>query len=301
MSLIDFICGLKHADYRLSAVVTCKEHMKSSRTSYTRFGQYLAVSLLILGFGPRVLAQASSNGWSESISFSGTGTLPVSQTSYVIAGVPDPVLGITLAGTGLASAVDDGYGDGGYYVNNAIQTTVQNITLPGVLAPTTSPFSVTAPVSGTDPGLTLNTPQSLVYSAGGAPFYGLYPPTSGTKLTDIIATPVIETFQYGADVLLAAFGSGLHNSGDVSLILGTDTQTVGPGGVYTDSYAGTELEFSAAIGENDPEVVFTGDFIITTTVPPTGSVPDSSPGVVGILALLGVCAIGGWQKRAQAA
>jgi MYXO-CTERM domain-containing protein len=247
----------------------------------------------MFGFGPRVLAQASSNAWNETLSFTGSGALPVSESSYgQYSGAPaDPILSITLEGTGLNTAVSDGHG--GYNISSSFQTTVQNITMPNTIPPGASPFSVTAPSSGPDPGLTLVAPLNDIDSAGGPPFYGLYPPPSGTDYSDTIATTVTESFQYGSAILFVSF------KGEADLILGpTDSETLGAGGVYTDTYTDSELLLTARIGENDPTVDFNGTVTITTTAT---SAPDSSPGLVGILALLGVCAIGGWQKRPQAA
>jgi MYXO-CTERM domain-containing protein len=65
---------------------------------------------------------------------------------------------------------------------------------------------------------------------------------------------------------------------------------------YNFVYANSDLMMSATVGQQDPSIDFMGDVTITVA-----AAPDSSPGLVGVLALLGVCAFGAWQKRAQAA
>jgi hypothetical protein len=247
----------------------------------------------MFGVGPRLLAQPDNNTWDTTMTFSGSGSLPI-PSLFNNPLIGDPTLSISLQGSGVYTADTDG--SGGYYQNSYFQTSVQSITLPNILSPSVSPFSVTAPASGTDPGLYLSLPFDSQdnFSSGGAPFYGLYPPGDGWEYTGSIASTVEHDFQYGAIGLQVAF------NGPVDLILGTDGTEAYSDGVYTDTYANSELILDATVNQLEPPIDFFGPVTITTFIAPAGA-PDSSPGLAGILALLGVCVVGAWQKRAQAA
>ena len=252
----------------------------------------------MFGFVPGVLAQPAVNAWFTTISFSGSGSLPVNEdTTFGGAGYPDPILSASLTGTGVDTAVADGFG--GFYVNRFFDT-IASITMPDAVAPSVSPFSVTAPRVGADPGLPLTTPQTDIPSAGGPPFYGLFPPPPGTDYSDTIASTLQHNFQYDpTEVLFVKF------NGEADLILGpaptlnaTPDPSLPGDDIYTSTYDDSELRLSATIGENDPGVDFKGTVVITTIA--AAPAPDSSPGLPGVLTLLAVCASGARRKAREA-
>jgi hypothetical protein len=257
---------------------------------------YFALPLLMIGFVPGISAQPADNTWDTTISFSGSGNLPVSATTYAAAGVADPLLPVSMTGSGVNTADADGFG--GFHVNSSFNA-IAEVALPNSVPAGASPFSITAPRTGPDPGLAFTTPQTDIPSAGGPPFYGLFPLPEGSEYTSSDASVVQHFFQYDpATELFVKF------NGPVSLTLG-GTPTLGvtpdlslPGDdFYSYTYADSVLEVSATIGENDPDINFTGAVVITTIA--AAPAPDSSPGLVGLLALLAVCVGGAWEKTRQ--
>jgi len=234
------------------------------------------------------LAQPDSNSWSYNISFSGVGTIPDNANGFF--GHPDPTVSLSLTGSGVTTAITDG--GGGYNLDSSFTTMNPTIGLPSATHnpnngnPSPSSFSPT-----TDPGITYTMPENDVYYAvPNPPFYGLYPVPAGTEYNASVSAGNVEWY-YSNPYFNVQF------TGIDDMILGpVDVQTQS-GNVVTDTFAGSEFDFSALLGEKDPMVSFFGTVTLTTTV----VAPDSSPGLAGILALLGVCVGGAWQKRARMA
>jgi hypothetical protein len=291
------------------------KNLASTRVRLPFGCHYLAVLLSIIGITPAVLAQPSSITFNDSISFSGQGTLPVSQTSYSDGNAADdPIASVVLSGTGTVFASQTAPGSSQYNVTTSFNT-IATVAIAGV--PGT--FSASQPyyqhsTSGSDPGLQLSTVvPAIVTSSSTAPFYGLFPPQAGTDPTGTIATTGQQSnFPYPSGtypVLSVGFGAatamqamqGDTNDGSADLYFGSTpimTAILDPTNssdeLYTFTYTGTELYLSANISLADPTATFTGTAVITI-VEPIG-VPDSSAGAAGILTLLGVCAAGAWQK-----
>jgi hypothetical protein len=286
-------------------VVMSKKPLTKSCTRVLTMCQYLVIPSLMLGFGPRVSAQPDSTyTWNYSISFSGNGTIPVSESSHSDGNsADDPAATATLTGTG--TDVDTYAGPNTYNVVSTLSATADVSISTGL--PSSAPFSISAPTTGPDPGLSFTTgnpPDYTTYqvttSPLSPPFYNLFPPPTGTDWTAFIGPAALHYFAYNSTVLWADFGyvAGA-NDGEVDLVLG-DTPTVTEvGDSYTFSYANSDLYADVDINESEPTSVFTGTVDITVVA--ATAVPDSSPGLVGILALLGVCVCGAWQKRTQAA
>ncbi|HZM03892.1 MAG TPA: hypothetical protein VFC44_12845 [Candidatus Saccharimonadales bacterium] len=286
----------------------------------------LAIPFLLFSFSSAVWAQTSDYTWNTTMSFKGTGILKVSSTSYGIGdptGALDPLLNVSMSGSGVNNASFSP----NYTIDSAFNNTIANITIPGSAVGYQNPFSVTQPLdngslTGSDPGLTLTAPET--YGNVGdpsPPFYGLFPPPAGQVYNGDVTIPddpaaggdfegapreAEHSFYYpnpaGPSTLFAAF------TGPVTLKLGpnpvlTMTPDLNTGDdYYTYSYADSVLDFTATVGLNDPPIDFSGIVTITTVVAPSdvspdGSVPDSSPGVMGVLALLGLCALGARQMR----
>jgi hypothetical protein len=257
---------------------------------------YFAIPLLMLGFVPGVWAQPATNTWDTTISFSGSGNLAVSATSYAVTGVADPFLTVSMTGSGVNTADADGLG--GFHINSSFNA-IASITMPNTIPAGISPFSITAPRTGSDHGLTFTAPQTDIASAGGSPFYGLFPPPAGSEYASSDANAAQYFFQYDPTTQLF-----VKFNGPLSLTLGeTPTLTVTPdlslpgNDFYSYSYADSVLDLSATIGENDPDLKFTGAAVITTIA--AAPAPDSSPGLVGVLAPLAVCVGGVWKKTRQ--
>jgi hypothetical protein len=264
------------------------------------FCRYAVIPALMLGIGPRVLAQPSTLSWDTTISFSGSGTLPVNETLGLTG--TDPTLGISFSAPAVYTATETDPTD--YNINSSFNTKA-TITMPGGISASSPSFSPSASTAG-DPGITLSLPtgaSSYDFSPdtappfGGPPFYGLYgsdAPLNGTVYSGSIDTALANlidyTFKYDGFTITNSY------NGAMTLTLGTDTET-DVGGVYTDTFAGSTLDLTTSLSYHDPAIVFTGDITMTTSL----AAPDSSPGLVGILALIGVCAVGAWQKREQAA
>jgi hypothetical protein len=275
-----------------------KINLASTRAPLLSVCHYLAIALFMPGFVPVVLAQPdSSYTWNDTISFTGSGALPVSQTTYNSPRVPDPTFSVSMTGTG--QDVDSELFPGAYYVTSAFQT-IANITLPNVVSPSVSPFSVTAPRSGSDPGLSLTAPLNGVYSSPTSPpFYGLFPPPSGTDYSDTIASAAQHLFQYGTNVLFVKFnGAADLILGSISTVTTTPDLSLPGDDYYSFTYTNTDLRLTANIGENDPLADLNGTAVITVaaTAP---VVPEPSTWLAGIL-LLGICGGGAWQKAREA-
>lgn len=287
-----------------------KKNLLSTRVSHSGKGRVLAFSLLMLGCASTVRATTpvptSPSYPNFSISFTGGGTIPVSLSTYGLGTSYnpgfDPAATVSLTGTGsynLSSVALDGYG--GVYFSSSISATA-TMTIPSG-DPTPSTFSITAPKIGTDPGLNLSTYIDVIPTAD-TPFGGLYPPPAGTDYSATIATTVGHDFYYPSNPLSVAF------NGQADLIFGnalTETAVPDPSDpgndLYTFSYAGSSLDLDGTIGLADPPADFTGIITITTDAAPfvSGSVPDSAPGLVGVLTLAGVCVAGRRLQKARMA
>ena len=258
--------------------------------------RYLAISLLMLGCGPSLMAQT----WNYSTSFSGSGSLPVSQTPYgAYPGAPaDPLMSVTMTGTG--TDVVTPYPDfPGFYTTTSTLQSSLSLSLQNAISP--SPFSPTG-FGPSDPGLSFGPLEGAGFGDGSSPFNGLFPdppssPGSPTDYSGNIGYAGNNFFSYGSDVLSVNF------QGEADLILGsTVTETIVPDAslpgfdFYTFTYADSTLDLSANIGLADPVTSFTGSYSLTVV-----AAPDSSPGLVGVLTLLGVCAGGALQKKLRAA
>jgi len=282
----------------------------------------LAIAFLMSVFSSAVWAQPDSSTWNTTLSFNGTGTLFVSQTSYAVANVPDPVLTVSMSGMGVNTA-DSDYGQ--YDIGSAFNNTIANIDIPQTAGGAQNPFSVTQPLdhgtpTGSDPGLTLTAPATtLPGDPSSPPFYGLYPPPPGQVYDGTVSIPgpifqgvpreAEHPFYYpdpavGASLAVAFTGPVTLTLGTPVLTMTPDLTTIGDDD-YTYTYADSVLEFDATVGENDPLIDFSGVVQITTVAPapsdvsPEGSVPDSPPGVTGVLVLLGLCALGARQMRLE--
>lgn len=280
--------------------------------------KYLIVPALVAGFNPAVLAQPSdAYTWNYLISFTGSGTLPVSATSYAVAGVSDPTITTAFTGTGTDVLTETSPG---------VYADTSSVTGSGYASISTSKtsgyFSVSQPFFqghpvGIDPGISMigygpNFPYPSPYPVNGspspAPFYGLFPPPSGVDYDGTIApTGVQDFFNYDSSVLNVGFGSSVAdgNSGEVDLVLGDNPVLASivpdpsmPGeAYYTFTYADSQFDLSADIGEADPFTTTTG----TATISILAAAPDSGAGIVGGLTLLGVCGFAAWQKKARLA
>jgi hypothetical protein len=200
-----------------------------------------------------------------------------------------------MTGNGVFTAVPIG---GGFYdVSSSFSDLTASITLPSANSPSPSPLVLTG----------LNFSQSAVVesaSGGSAPFYFLYPPNPSDPglyydtVTGTAADSQNLDFHYGsspAESLHANF------AGADSLTFGSSDNETTSGNVVKDDYGSdSSLDLTTTIGEGDPITVFAGDLYITTPVA-GASAPDSSTGLAGILALLGICAGGAWHKKARAA
>lgn len=200
----------------------------------------------------------------------------------------DPVTA-TLSGTGVNTATFNGSG----YNTTSSFSVVTDVGIPGV-----SPFSVTQPTFqnnpvGPDPGLALTTPGSTATGNSSPPFYGLFPPPSGTGYSGTVANPSQHPFSYTIPGNSSSSAFFVSFAGSTELILG-DTP-VQSGNSF--SYADSELILTADITQPDPTepVNFFGTVVITA-VPE----PDSLPVLAGVLALLAVCARGARQKARAA-
>jgi len=286
----------------------------------------LAIPFLTFVFSSTVWAQPDdSYTWNTTMSFNGTGTLAVSSTTYGVTGAPDPVLTVSMWGPGVNTA-NFPDNNNNYEIGSAFNNTTANITIPESAAGYKNPFSVTQPLAsgsptGSDPGLTLTAPQTtLPGDPSSAPFYGLFPPPAGQVYNGDVTIPdeqgtddfegapreAEHSFYYpnpaGPSTLFVAF------TGPVTLKLGpnpvlTMTPDLNTGDdYYTYRYADSVLDFTATVGGNDPTIDFLGIVTITTVVAPSEqgqSVPDSSPGMVGVLVLLSICALGARQMRSE--
>jgi MYXO-CTERM domain-containing protein len=207
---------------------------------------------------------------------------------------------------------DEGGGVGEYNVSSSFQEAAASITsFPGALG--SLPISPSAPASGPDPGLASGPDPGLTLTAAPninfgfaflPPLFNLAPPPGSTDYSDTILSGVTNNFQYGLDTLYVGF------AGETDLTLGPTPVLTGVApdpfikgfDYYTYSYADTTLALTTSIGELDPSgpfpgtLTFKGDLQLVVA-----AAPDSSPGLAGVLALLGVCAGGVWQKRAKAA
>ena len=74
--------------------------MSKKNLASTRALCLLGTSISMLGFGPGILAQPPLLTFDDTISFSGSGTLYVSHTTFAQPSVPDPILSVSLSGTG---------------------------------------------------------------------------------------------------------------------------------------------------------------------------------------------------------
>jgi hypothetical protein len=268
-----------------------KKNLASTRARILSACHYLAISLLMFGFVPGVWAQT----WDTTISFNGSGgDLDMSSGGWAVTGVPDPILTVSMTGTGVNTATANG--GGGYNIASFFNV-FADVSIPNSYGPTGSSFSITQPTSrngnpiiATDPGLTVTAPPSTAAGNSFSAFDGLFPPLSGSEYTGSVTNTAPHFFQYNSTDFYLTF------KGPVSLTLGDTPTVVQSGDSYSYYYPDSELELTANIVFNDPVVDFTGTVEITTTV----AAPDSSPGLAGVLALLAVCAGGAWQKAREA-
>lgn len=279
--------------------------------------KYLIVPALVAGFNPAVLAQPSdAYTWNYSVSFTGSGVLPVDQTSYYD-GTPDPTLTTSFVGTGTDVLTET---SPGVYANTS--TVTGNGYASISTSKTAGSFSVSQPYFqghpvGIDPGISMigygpNVPYPSPYPVNGspspAPFYGLFPPPSGVDYDGTIApTSYQDFFNYGSHVGEVGFGEddARQSSGEVDLLLGDNPVLASivpdpsmPGeAYYTYTYADSQFILSADINFADPPATTTG----TATITVLAAAPDSGAGIVGGLTLLGVCGFAAWQKKARLA
>jgi hypothetical protein len=264
-----------------------KKNLASTRKHLLSNCCFLAIPLLTFGFVPGVLAQPADNTWDTTISFSGSGgDLNMSLGAWAVAGVPDPLVSVSLSGTGVttANAIP---GSPYYDVESSFSGLTANVTIPDSYGPTVPPFSVA--LTG------LPSPLYVIPGSSG-PFYNLFPPSSGTEYTGLAANDAAHFYYYAGTKFYVQF----DGIADLTIGLPGDTPTlVQSGDSYAYSYSDSVLALTATNAYNDPveEVVdFTGTVVITTTA----AVPDSSPGLAGVLALLAVCGGGAWQKAREA-
>jgi hypothetical protein len=300
--ILDF-CGLEHA----KALTRHRTIMSIRNLAVTRArrpaDRYLAISLsaLAIGLAPQVLAQPSLVTFSDTISFTGSGNLPVSQTTYALGGVPDPAVSVSLTGTGVEAAA--AVGGGTYFVDSGFNTTA-TISLPGSTVPSFSasqPYFQGSP-AGADPGINMDA-QYFQSSNPNAPFYGLFPmPAGSDPFTFIPATGVQSIFSYSTESLSVGFGADTADGsdGEADLFFANPPSKSAvpdpslPGyDIYTFTYNGAQLGLTPDIGQADPYMEFTGTAKITVVA---AAVPDSSVGLTGLLVLTGVCAAGASKK-----
>lgn len=260
-------------------------------------GRSSAVTVVILGIASGVLAQPASSTWNTSISFSGSGNLDMSNFGPSGNTDSDP-LTISLAGTGLNTANLNG---GGTFDLTSMFNTIATVGIPadGTTVGAVN-ASVTQPRIGLDPGLNLKAPGTTAPGNPSAPpFYGLFPPATGTVYSGSISKA--QTYTFGFD---GSAGDGTYTinfNGPASLTLVDSPAVVQNGNVYTFEYDDSILALNANVGGNDPVVDFTGEVDISVTAAGgAASVPDSSTSVIGALALIGICAAGA-MRRNQAA
>lgn len=238
----------------------------------------LVVPLLLLGLESRVSAQT----YNYDVSFSGSGTLPVSQTTYYDGSTPDPTVNLTLNGTGQDVDSFLGYFIGfPFYGVSSTLTTSGSITIPNTLDPLASPTTLSPLVFSTGYPAILFGPS--VPESGGLAYSGSPGPTGS-----------LVAFQYNPTTVLGVQFDGETNT----LTLGPSYTQSQSGDIVTYTYADSTVDLSATIGELDPMVDFTGNFSISMTVPST--VPDTL-GWSSIFVLAGVCIAGGLQKKARVA
>ena len=207
------------------------------------------------------------------ISFNGSGgNLDMSSGGWAVTGVPDPILTVSMTGTGVNTATANG--GGGYNIASFFNV-FADVSIPNSYGPTGSSFSITQPTSrngnpiiATDPGLTVTAPPSTAAGNSFSAFDGLFPPLSGSEYTGSVTNTAPHFFQYNSTDFYLTF------KGPVSLTLGDTPTVVQSGDSYSYYYPDSELELTANIVFNDPVVDFTGTVEITTTV----AAPDSSPG-----------------------
>jgi hypothetical protein len=249
-----------------------KKTLVSSRTCPVHFGRYLATALLMFGLAPAVWAQPSLvNEWDTTISFTGTGNLPVG--NFFAGGAPNSVLiplSTSLSGSGVYTADDNGAG--GFTVNSSFNTIVDVSGLP-----TYSSFSISQPRVGLDPGIPISTPTTTVTASAAPPFYGLYPPPSGTVYTSEVNVSSYYRYFYATNGNTREF-LGVSFSGPVSLTLGgTPTVVATPDGslpgddYYTYSYTNSTLMLTETVMGDDPPIDFVGTVQITTVAPATAA------------------------------
>lgn len=279
------------------SIIMSKNHLAISRTRLPAVCRCLAISLLIFGFGPGVWA---SIPWDTTISFTGEGNLESALDAISVnqPGLTPPQVSVSMGGSGVYTATPNG---GGYDVSSSFNV------FPSVTLGTTT-FSVTQPTqvqdvggqkelaaAGPDPGVTISAPTaSLPGDPSSPPFYGAFPPPSGTQYTGSIGfapgyQPYKFFFFYNGTQYYVTF------SGLVTLTLGNSPTLSQSGDTYSYSYNHSVLDLNGDVKENDPGIDFYGDVVITTTA----VVPEPS-GLVAGLALLAVFAGSTWRERRAA-
>jgi len=236
----------------------------------------------MFGLMPSTWAQpADNNTWDTTFSFSGTGNLPVG--AFFTGNPNDVLIPLTATMSGAGENTANANGEGGFTVDSSFRANVGITGLPGY---------PTLAITPAGPGIPMSTPTTTVTANSSAPFYGLFPPPSGTVYTSQANFSTMRYFDATYDEIVNYLGVDFR--GPMTLTLGgTPTVSTTPDGslpgddFYSFSYANSSLSFNETLSGDDPLITFTGNLVITTTAPAPVSVsaPETSSFLGDVLML----------------